>query len=85
MTADEAYARLRDDIVKGRLMPNERLVEVDLAASLGVGRTAVRTVPPGLRYHLSHVASTLHETASARAQHGLHPPDIAKSTSSHVA
>ncbi|MEU3454962.1 GntR family transcriptional regulator [Micromonospora sp. NPDC006766] len=44
MAADEAYARLRDDIVKGRLMPNERLVEVDLAAALGVGRTAVRTV-----------------------------------------
>lgn len=44
MAADEAYARLRDDIVKGRLMPNERLVEADLAVTLGVGRTAVRTV-----------------------------------------
>jgi DNA-binding GntR family transcriptional regulator len=44
MAADEAYARLRDDIVKGRLMPNERLVEVDLAVALGVGRTAVRTM-----------------------------------------
>ncbi|MEV1331422.1 GntR family transcriptional regulator [Micromonospora costi] len=42
--ADEAYARLREDIVKGRLMPNQRLVEVDLTVALGVGRTAVRTV-----------------------------------------
>lgn len=44
MAADEAYARLREDIVRGRLMPNQRLVEVDLAVTLGVGRTAVRTV-----------------------------------------
>jgi DNA-binding GntR family transcriptional regulator len=34
---------LRDAIVSGRLHPNERLVEVDLAHTLGVGRSAVRT------------------------------------------
>ena len=43
-TADSAYERMRADIVAGKLMPNERLVEVDLATSLGVGRAAVRTV-----------------------------------------
>jgi DNA-binding GntR family transcriptional regulator len=35
--------RLREAIVTGRLQPNERLVESDLARSLGVSRTIVRT------------------------------------------
>jgi DNA-binding GntR family transcriptional regulator len=34
---------LRDAIVRGRLQPNERLIETDLARTLGVGRSAVRT------------------------------------------
>src|SRR5690242_9763666 len=34
---------LRDAIVSGRLQPNERLIETDLARALGVGRSAVRT------------------------------------------
>lgn len=41
---DLAYERTRERIVNGELMPNERLVEVDLAASLGVGRAAVRNL-----------------------------------------
>ena len=40
---DDPYAWLRGHIVKGELMPKERLVEVDLTASLGVGRATVRT------------------------------------------
>ena len=39
---DDAYERLRVEIVSGRLQPNERLVEADLVSSLGVRRTAVR-------------------------------------------
>lgn len=39
----DAFDRLRSQIVSGALMPNERLVENDLAAQLGVGRAAVRT------------------------------------------
>jgi DNA-binding GntR family transcriptional regulator len=38
-----AEDRLRDAIVSGRLQPNERLVESDLARSLGVSRTLVRS------------------------------------------
>jgi DNA-binding GntR family transcriptional regulator len=38
-----AEDHLRDAIVTGRLQPNERLVESDLARSLGVSRTLVRT------------------------------------------
>jgi DNA-binding GntR family transcriptional regulator len=38
-----AEDRLRDAIVTGRLQPNERLIESDLAISLGVSRTLVRT------------------------------------------
>jgi DNA-binding GntR family transcriptional regulator len=34
--------RLREAIVTGRLQPNERLVESDLARSLGVSRTLIR-------------------------------------------
>jgi DNA-binding GntR family transcriptional regulator len=40
---DSAFRRLRDEIVTGRLLPNERLVELDLSERLGIGRTAVRT------------------------------------------
>lgn len=44
MTApDDAYLRLRDLIYSGELMPNERLVEADLAQRLGVSRAIVRT------------------------------------------
>ncbi|GLZ00227.1 GntR family transcriptional regulator [Actinoplanes sp. NBRC 103695] len=41
--ARTAFDRLWSQIVTGELMPNERLVETDLAAQLGVGRAAVRT------------------------------------------
>lgn len=37
-----AYRALREAIVDGRLHPNERLVEADLAKLLGAGRTTVR-------------------------------------------
>jgi DNA-binding GntR family transcriptional regulator len=40
---EDAYEQLRSQIVDGALMPNERLVETDLAERLGVGRAAVRT------------------------------------------
>ncbi|MFN3657028.1 MAG: GntR family transcriptional regulator [Pseudolabrys sp.] len=36
-------ARLREEITRGRLMPNQRLIEADLAASFGVNRAHVRT------------------------------------------
>ncbi|WP_433296397.1 GntR family transcriptional regulator [Actinoplanes sp. CA-030573] len=41
--ADDAYLRLRDLIYSGHLMPNERLVEADLAQRLEVSRAIVRT------------------------------------------
>jgi DNA-binding GntR family transcriptional regulator len=40
---DRPEDQLRADIVAGRLLPNERLVEADLTQRLGVGRGAVRT------------------------------------------
>jgi DNA-binding GntR family transcriptional regulator len=40
---DGAYEELRSAIATGRLQPNERLVEADLASAFGVGRAAVRT------------------------------------------
>jgi DNA-binding GntR family transcriptional regulator len=43
MAPDEAYVRLREAIVAGRLQPNERLVESELGSALGLGRAAVRT------------------------------------------
>jgi DNA-binding GntR family transcriptional regulator len=41
--SEEAYERLRDEIVSGGLQPNERLVEADLIRRLDTGRSAVRT------------------------------------------
>jgi DNA-binding GntR family transcriptional regulator len=41
--AQRAYDRLREEIVTGRLQPNERLVEADLVQLLDAGRSAVRT------------------------------------------
>lgn len=47
--AEDLYARLRHAIVHGELRPNERLVEAELAESLGVSRTPVREVLQRLR------------------------------------
>lgn len=40
---DEAYDRIRDLIVSGRLAPGSRIVETDLSERLGVSRTPVRS------------------------------------------
>ena len=39
---DRAAERLRESMLKGVLKPGERLVERDLAAQLGIGKTALR-------------------------------------------
>src|SRR5262249_59101626 len=54
-----AEDRLREAIVTGRLQPNERLIESDLARSLGVSRTLIRTAlarleQEGLVEHMRH-------------------------------
>lgn len=41
--ADKVYAELHQAIVRGELLPNQHLVELELAQRLGVGRAAVRT------------------------------------------
>ena len=41
--ADDAYATLRSIIRSGELGPGERLVEIDLADRLALGRAAIRT------------------------------------------
>lgn len=38
-----AYQRLRSAILKGELLPGQRLVEKDLAEGFGLGRAAIRT------------------------------------------
>src|SRR5215831_12065532 len=43
LTDDECYTRLREAIMREELLPNERLIEMDLAQSLGAGRAAIRT------------------------------------------
>jgi len=40
---DEGYLRLRQAILQGRLLPNERLIETELAKAFNVGRAAIRT------------------------------------------
>ncbi|MFT4136433.1 GntR family transcriptional regulator [Microbacterium sp.] len=41
-SADFTHSRLRDSILSGDLRPNQRLIEEELAAELGVSRTPVR-------------------------------------------
>jgi len=43
VTDDECYTQLREAILRGEFQPNERLIEMDLAQSLGAGRAAIRT------------------------------------------
>jgi DNA-binding GntR family transcriptional regulator len=57
MSADTGYERLREAILSGALQPNERLVEAELVASLGVPRAAVRTAID----RLSHEGLVEHE------------------------
>ena len=42
-TDEECYKQLREAILRGEVQPNERLIEMDLAQSLGAGRAAIRT------------------------------------------
>src|SRR3569623_1523051 len=42
-TASDVTSRLREAITRGTLMPNERLVEADLAGQYRVNRAHVRT------------------------------------------
>src|SRR3569832_1810714 len=42
-TAPDVSARLREAITRGRLTPNERLVEADLAGAYRVNRAHIRT------------------------------------------
>jgi len=43
MEPDAGYLRVRQAILQGQLLPNERLIEADLAKTFQLGRTAVRT------------------------------------------
>lgn len=43
LTDEECYVQLREAILKETFLPNERLIEMDLAQSLGAGRAAIRT------------------------------------------
>jgi DNA-binding GntR family transcriptional regulator len=40
---DDGYLRLREAIVRGRLAPNQRLVEAEMSREFGMPRAAVRT------------------------------------------
>ncbi|HEU0067597.1 MAG TPA: GntR family transcriptional regulator [Sphingomonas sp.] len=46
--SNSTLTRLREMILRGRLQPGERLLEVDVAAALGVSRTPVRNALPAL-------------------------------------
>ncbi|GMA49696.1 GntR family transcriptional regulator [Alicyclobacillus contaminans] len=43
LTEDECYAKLKDAIRTGALMPNQRLVEMDMAKAFHAARATVRT------------------------------------------
>src|ERR687891_644410 len=43
LPTDDGYLRLREAIVRGRLAPNQRLVEADMSSEFGMPRAAVRS------------------------------------------
>lgn len=43
LTDEACYVQLREAILREQFLPNERLIEMDLAQSLGAGRAAIRT------------------------------------------
>jgi DNA-binding GntR family transcriptional regulator len=43
LTDEECYMQLREAILREKFLPNERLIEMDLAQELGAGRAAIRT------------------------------------------
>jgi DNA-binding GntR family transcriptional regulator len=43
LLTDDVFDRVRDDIVRGRLAPGERIHDAELASRLGVSRATVRT------------------------------------------
>lgn len=75
----EAYARLRSDIIEGRIRPNVHLVAADLAESMSASRTPVREalqllevdglVRPGKRGYLvrEHTADEVRQIYEVRA------------------
>lgn len=60
LLADQVFDRLRDDIVRGRLSPGQRVHDRELAARLGLSRSTVR----GALLRLAHVG--LVETVPGR-------------------
>jgi DNA-binding GntR family transcriptional regulator len=42
--SDEAHDRLREEILRGEIRPNERLIEVELAERFDISRTPIREV-----------------------------------------
>ena len=46
---DVVFNTLREAILKGELKPGERLMELQLAAKLGVSRTPIRDPKPKLK------------------------------------
>lgn len=66
----ETYAKLLDEIRRGRLRPGDRLTETDLAARLGISRTPVREAiraleTDGLVTHTPRVGATIRALDSA--------------------
>lgn len=61
----DVYEYLRNEILAGRLMPNERLVEADIALALNTGRSHVRTALARLQQE-AVVVRTPHRGARVR-------------------
>lgn len=63
---EKAYAKLHQAIVQGDLSPNQRLIELELADQLGVGRAAVRMALA----RLAHDGLVVHEpNRGAKVRH----------------
>ena len=73
--AEKTYRRLRDLIVRGRLAPQKRLIEDELAERLGVSRTPVRDALRRLRAE-DYVLDTGRGARSTLEVRGLSRADV---------
>ena len=70
LTDEECYVKLRAALLNEQFLPNERLVEMDLAQSLGAGRAAIRTALARLEQD-GLISRTVHPTTPPRVDYAL--------------
>ena len=88
--SDQAYHALHDRIVRGDLQPKQRLVELELAEQLGVGRAAIRTAldrlaHDGLVVHVRNRGAHVRHIAREEAAEMMEARAVLEGLAAHYA